>query len=271
VRALRLLLWPAGAAIGIGAEWVSFGWSEPGDWLPDLVVGWTLIACGLVGWSRRPESRSGALMAATGFAWFAANFASEQALYLHRGPLIHLVVSYPYGRLGGRVDRSVVAIAYVAALIPAVWRSEAATFMLAGLVVTAAGHGYARAVGREQRTRLAALQATASSPLSLRAPRPFGLPLPLRRSPTQRCSPTRPDFARLRSPCSQGSSESRGSAPGSRTWSSTWARAGLERCVTPSLARSAIPASRSATGWAAATSTRMDVRSCCRHPVRIVG
>jgi signal transduction histidine kinase len=161
VRALRLLLWPAGAAIGIGAEWVSFGWSEPGDWLPDLVVGWTLIACGLVGWSRRPESRSGALMAATGFAWFAANFASEQALYLHRGPLIHLVVSYPYGRLGGRVDRSVVAIAYVAALIPAVWRSEAATFMLAGLVVTAAGHGYARAVGREQRTRLAALQATA--------------------------------------------------------------------------------------------------------------
>ena len=74
MRALRLLLWPAGAAVGIVAEWVSFGWSDPGDWLPDLAVGWTLIACGLVAWSRRPESRSGALLAATGFAWFAANF-----------------------------------------------------------------------------------------------------------------------------------------------------------------------------------------------------
>ena len=100
-------------------------------------------------------------MVATGFAWFAANFASDQALYLHRGPLMHLVLSYPYGRLGGRVDRSAVAIAYVAAVIPAVWRSEAATFALAGLIVAAAGHGYVRAVGREQRTRLAALRGTA--------------------------------------------------------------------------------------------------------------
>jgi signal transduction histidine kinase len=131
------------------------------DWLPDLVAGWTLIACGLIGWSRRPESRSGALMAATGFAWFAANFATDQALYLHRGPLIHLVLSYPQGRLGGRVERFVVAIAYLAAVIPSIWSSEAATFVLAGLIVTAAGHGYARAVGREQRARLAALGATA--------------------------------------------------------------------------------------------------------------
>lgn len=161
MRALRLLLWPAGAAIGVVAESASFGWSQPDEWLPDLAVGWTLIACGLVAWSRRPESRSGALMAATGFAWFAANFASEQALYLHRGPLIHLVLSYPYGRLGGRVERSAVAIAYMAAVIPAVWTSEAATFVLAGLIVTAAGYGYVRAVGRERRTRLAALAATA--------------------------------------------------------------------------------------------------------------
>src|SRR5215212_9603439 len=118
MRAFRLWLWPAGAVVGIAAEQVYFGWDDTGDWLPDLAVGWTLIACGLVGWSRRPESRSGVLMAATGFAWFAANFASEQALYLHRGPLIHLVLSYPYGRLGGRVDRAVVGIAYAAAVIP---------------------------------------------------------------------------------------------------------------------------------------------------------
>jgi signal transduction histidine kinase len=171
VRTLRLLLWPAGAAVGIGAEWVSFDWHDPGDWLPDLAVGWTLIGCGLVGWSLRPESRSGPLMAATGFAWFAGNFTatgiaavdgmSEQALYLHRGPLIQLVLTYPLGRPGGRLDRSVVAIAYAAALIPGIWGSETATFALATLIVFVAGRSYARAAGRERRMRRAALQATA--------------------------------------------------------------------------------------------------------------
>lgn len=160
MRGLRLWLWPAGAALGIAAEWTYFGWSEPDDWLPDLAVGWSLIACGLVAWSRRPESRSGALMAATGFAWFAANFASEQLLYLHRGPLVHLVLSYPYGRLGGRLERAVVAIAYAAAAIPAVWGSETATFVLSAVIVVAAGRGYLKAVGRERRRRLAALCAT---------------------------------------------------------------------------------------------------------------
>jgi signal transduction histidine kinase len=171
VRAPRLLLWPAGAALGIAAELVHFGWSEPSDWLPDLAVGWSLIACGLLAWSQRPTSRSGDLMVATGFAWFAANFTttglaavdwlSEQALYLHRGPLLQLVLSYPRGRFAGRLDRAAVAIAYVAAVIPAIWGSETATFVLAGLIVAVAGYGYARAVGRERRMRLAALQATA--------------------------------------------------------------------------------------------------------------
>ena len=159
MRALRLLLWPAGAALGVAAEWVYFGWDQPGDWLPDLAVGWTLIACGLLASSRRPESRSGALMAATGFAWFAANFTS-QALYLHRGPLVHLVLSYPDGRLRGRLDHAAVASGYVLALIPSVWRSEAATFVLAALLVVVAAAQYLRAVGQERRLRLAALHAT---------------------------------------------------------------------------------------------------------------
>jgi signal transduction histidine kinase len=159
VRSLRLLLWLAGAALGIVAEFVYFGWGHPGEWLPDLAVGWTLIACGLLGWAWRPESRSGALMAATGFAWFAANF-TDQALYLHRGPLIQLVLSYPTGRLSGRAERTAVAIAYVAAVIPSVWSSEPATFCLAALAVAVAGRGYLRGLGRERRVRLAALQTT---------------------------------------------------------------------------------------------------------------
>ena len=61
-----------------------------GHWIPDLVTGWTLIACGLVAWSRRGDSRSGPLLAATGFSWFFGNFATS-ALYLYRGPLVHLL------------------------------------------------------------------------------------------------------------------------------------------------------------------------------------
>ncbi len=161
MRAFRLWLWPAGAAVGIAAEWVYFGWGDPGEWLPDLATGWTLIACGLVGWARRPESRSGPLLAATGFAWFAANLLGDQALYLHRGPLIHLTLSYPYGRLGSRLDRVAVAVAYGAALVPAVWSSDVGSFGLCAFFVLVAGHGHMRALGRERRTRRAAFGATA--------------------------------------------------------------------------------------------------------------
>lgn len=161
MRALRLWLWPAGAAVGIAAEAVYFDWDDWSDWLPDLATGWTLIACGLLGWGRRPDTRSGPLLAATGFAWFAANLSGDEALYLHRGPLIHLTLSYPYGRLGRPLDRIVVAVGYGAAVVSAIWSSEIATFALCALFVAVAGDGYLRALGRERRTRLAALGATA--------------------------------------------------------------------------------------------------------------
>jgi hypothetical protein len=60
----------AGVALGLTAEWVGFGWGDPRRWIPDLAVGWSLIGCGLVAWKQRPESRTGPLMAATGFTWF---------------------------------------------------------------------------------------------------------------------------------------------------------------------------------------------------------
>jgi hypothetical protein len=138
--------------------------------VPDLLTGWTLIASGLAGWSRRPQGRSGALLVAAGFAWFAPNFAvtgvtalgwlSAHALYLHRGPLVHLVLTYPRGRLVRRLDVTAVAVGYAAAAVTPVWGSETATIVLAALLVAVAIRGYARAAGRERRIRLAALQAT---------------------------------------------------------------------------------------------------------------
>ena len=159
MRTLRLLLWPAGIAVGIAAETVGFDWDEPRDWLPDLAVGWTLIACGLAAWSARPASRAGALMAAAGFAWFAGTF-TEDALYLHRGFLIHLVLAYPQGRLSSNASRAVAAIGYGVALSPSASGSEAVVFCVSALILAAAAHDRARAVGRERRERGAALAAT---------------------------------------------------------------------------------------------------------------
>jgi signal transduction histidine kinase len=171
MRLFRFALWPAGAALGILAEQLYFGWGDARHWVPDLVTGWSLIACGLIGWSRRPESRSGALMAATGFAWFAGNFATADlgpldwlaahALYLYRGPLFHLVLSYPRGRLAGRIERAAVAVGYAAAIVTPAWRSGTTTIVLASLLVGVAGRSYLRSAGRERRERLVALQATA--------------------------------------------------------------------------------------------------------------
>jgi hypothetical protein len=155
----RLLLWAAGAIVGVAAEWVALGWSRPGRWLPDLVTGWTLIGCGLAGWSVRPGSRSGPLMAATGFTWFAGNFGAA-AIFLYRGPLVQLVLSYPGGKLApGRV-RAAVAVGYGAAVVPAVWRSEVATIVLSLLLVGVAGAVHAGAVGRRRRASGYALRAT---------------------------------------------------------------------------------------------------------------
>src|SRR4051812_40691401 len=74
MRRLRPLLWPAGAVFGLVAEWTSYRWNDPHRLIPDLVTGWTLIGCGLVASTRRPESRVGGLMTATGFTWFLGNF-----------------------------------------------------------------------------------------------------------------------------------------------------------------------------------------------------
>ena len=161
-----MLLWPAGALLGICAEWVSFGWEDPRHWIPDLVTGWALIACGLVAWSRRGDSRSGPLLAATGFTWFLGNFATG-ALYLYRGPLVHLLVTYPSGRLSSRRELAAVAVGYATAVVTPVWRSEVVTIVLAFLLVAVCARSYLKAVGPARRARLVALWAAGGLGLAL--------------------------------------------------------------------------------------------------------
>jgi signal transduction histidine kinase len=185
----RGLVGLAGVAFGLTAEWVRFGWGDPRHWIPDLAVGWTFIGCGLIGWTRRPESRTGPLLAATGFAWFVGNFAqvgvaavawlAAHLVRLYRGPLVQLVLTYPSGRPGSRLVRGAIAAGYAAAVITPVWRSEAATILLAGLLVAVCAREYVRAVGPSRRARLIALQAAAGLSLVLAGTAAARLLLPL--------------------------------------------------------------------------------------------
>src|SRR5437870_13747829 len=154
MRRLGLILWPAGIALGLAAEQVGFGWNAPGHWIPDLVVGWTLIGCGLVAAERRPKSRTGALLTAAGFTWFLGNFArldngtlawlATNGLYLYRGPLVHLLLAYPSGRLSSRLDRAAALAGYVAAVATPLCRTDAATVVLAALLIAISAREYVR-------------------------------------------------------------------------------------------------------------------------------
>jgi signal transduction histidine kinase len=157
MRRLRLALWPAGLLLGIAAEWGAWT-DDPGGAAADLAVGFVLIGLGLVAWQRRGSSAVGPLMAASGFAWFLGGFATW-ALYLHRGPLVHLVVSYPSGRPRSRLQWVVVAAGYACAVVSPLARNDAAAILLALAVCATALRRFLVARGPERRARAAALGA----------------------------------------------------------------------------------------------------------------
>ena len=116
----------AGAAAAAALVWG--GYQVPADLLAptlvlDLAVGWSFIGVGLVAWSRRPDSRTGVLMVALGFAWFArfAVAVDTRAGFvvgvlvgsLHLSILVHLLATFPGGRAQGRVERGLVTVGYL--------------------------------------------------------------------------------------------------------------------------------------------------------------
>jgi signal transduction histidine kinase len=129
----------------------------PGSAAGDFAVGLVFIVGGVVVWRR--SAVTAGLLIATGVAWFLASSASG-LVFLHRGPLVHLLLSYPRGRLESRFERTVVAVAYAEALVYPLGRSNLATLALLIAVVIASAVRHARAGGSERRARAAALIAT---------------------------------------------------------------------------------------------------------------
>jgi signal transduction histidine kinase len=153
-RRLRLALLAAGVGLGVGAEAAA---SQRLAGL-DFAVGVTLIGLGILAWDRRRDSLAGALLAAAGLTWFLGDFA-DWALYLHRGVLIHLLLSYPRGRLRSRAEYAAVASGYVYAGAYPADRNDLVTIAAALLLTAAAALQYRRFGGSERPARGLALTA----------------------------------------------------------------------------------------------------------------
>jgi signal transduction histidine kinase len=127
MRAWLVAIWLAGVTLAatmlVGA--IHTGVLPTGEaWVHYGVLGPVLMTAGLVVWARRPDSRTGLLLTAAGFAGgsseLAAVFPTSTLAYTIGLAAFHLdvpliaqaVLSYPTGRLRSRVDRAFVATCY---------------------------------------------------------------------------------------------------------------------------------------------------------------
>jgi hypothetical protein len=152
VRAVRFGVWVAGAALCavmlvgairgdvVSAYFVGGALSPytgnvfvfpPDQAYAQYLASLVAITLGLIVWGRRPDSRTGILLAAFPFAAVLADpivFPGSRlaitvglaAAWLNAAIAAHLILSYPTGRLTSRLERGFVAVAYGFALVYAV-------------------------------------------------------------------------------------------------------------------------------------------------------
>ena len=159
MRLFRLALLPGAVGLAVAAEWTAYDASDLRLVVVDGGVGLVLVVCGIIAWQRRSESRVGPLMALAGFTWLAGTLWPSVLLYVHRGPLVHLHISYPTGRLRRRLATATVVAAYVHAVIEPIARNDVVTLILAGLVATAAADVFLRTSGTARRAGIPAFAA----------------------------------------------------------------------------------------------------------------
>ena len=121
----------AGLAAGAGVEFLLYldgSLPSPPAVVLALLVGWSFIASGVVGWARRPDNRTGLLMVVVGFLWFLGllGFAEQAELHwigdlvgrpLQVSVLAYLLLAFPSGQLESRAARVLAVAAFVAACI----------------------------------------------------------------------------------------------------------------------------------------------------------
>lgn len=136
----------------------------------DLTAGAALMTAGIVTWARERHSRTGALLVLAGLTWLAGDVAAT-LVHAHRGPLVHVLLTFPSGRTRSKPIMAVIAAAYVDGLVPAVARLPWLTLALMAAVIAAAAWRWAAAHGVERRARLvpSVCAAVVAAPLMLAA------------------------------------------------------------------------------------------------------
>lgn len=148
------------AAGGVVAAW----WSvrngiDAAPAVGDALVGVVLLAVAVAAAGLRPDSRVGVLAGVAGITWFAGYLVPELQL-VHRGALVHLLLSYPTGRLPWWPARIAVAASYVAGLVAPALPGESVSLSTAVLVAVVAVAGHLRRSGAARRAGAPALAVT---------------------------------------------------------------------------------------------------------------
>src|SRR4051812_26933502 len=149
---LRWAAWPGVALLGVAAECLAFGAFDVRAATPDLLSGWGMLGAGLYVAVRRPGHPAGLLLGAAGGAWFAGT-VFEPLLFLHRGPLLHLLLTFPDARARTIWGRAGIVACYVAAVIPPVWDDALSTTVAAVVIEVILFRRYAAAAGPVRRAR----------------------------------------------------------------------------------------------------------------------
>jgi signal transduction histidine kinase len=145
-RTLPLVAAAAAAGLGVVAEVTAGAPLGRALAVADLCVGLVLVSAGALAWMRRPASRVGIWMWAAGAAWFLGTFGWP-FVFLHRGPLVQMHLSYPSGRLPSRLARAVVGLAYLDAIVVPLARNDRLTIALSALVALTAARIFLGSAG----------------------------------------------------------------------------------------------------------------------------
>jgi len=116
-------------AAGVGVAWLINQAPASQGTIPDVplalpvavLVGWSLIGSGLLAARSRREDHLALALIFTGFAWFASMlplsrnavlFTAGEVVYsLYYAGFLYLILSFPAGRLQGKLDRTLMGIA----------------------------------------------------------------------------------------------------------------------------------------------------------------
>ncbi|MFE6174620.1 sensor histidine kinase [Streptomyces sp. NPDC056464] len=124
----------------------------------DVTVGVVLLGASAVAWAVRRGSRVGPVMAIAGGCWFLGS-VFPGLVFLHRGAMAHLHLSYPTGRLHRRPAATAVVAAYAAAVYEGFADAAWLTGGLAVLIAVVAVDTFVRTSGTARKAGRPALAA----------------------------------------------------------------------------------------------------------------